>query len=187
MPYFTFLLAPWALKRAPTTVYVGYLSIQHVGTHSAPKELEGTFLDKQDTLLNVPLVWKCFFFRSLFYKKIVAPVYISLHQFEEGLKLFGVLQSIIESPSIMKPLFTVHSNAFRWTAGEFLTGLDILYSPSGSNFFEKEVDIFKHFSDLVEQMSLEGILFLSTNSMLCPGNGTMKCSVQYITHANILK
>eukprot|EP00794_Sanderia_malayensis_P011469 gene11469-12665_t len=93
--------------------------------------------------------------QSLFYKQIISPVYTSLHQFEEGLRLFGVLQAIKESPAVCRPLFTMHGHIFKWEPGEFLASLEVLHSPAGSNAFDKEVDTFKYFSDLVEQMSVE--------------------------------
>lgn len=96
-----------------------------------------------------------FHYRSLLYKHFVTPIYPALHQFAEGLKLFGVLQAMRDEPEIMHPIFT-ESNCFKWNVEDFLQNLEVKFADEGSNKFVKEVDNFKYFSDLVEQMSVRG-------------------------------
>ena len=102
-------------------------------------------------------------YRSLFYKTHVTPVYTSLHQFAEGLKLFGVLDAIKDSPDIMRTLFSMSGGAaFAWKVEDFLSEIDVVYSPHGSNLFMKEVDTYKYFCDVVEQLSIGGKALRST-------------------------
>ena len=104
-----------------------------------------------------------FNYRSLFYKTHVTPVCTSLHQFAEGLKLFGVLDAIKESPDIMRTLFTMSGSVvFAWKVEDFLSQIDVVYSPHGSNLYMKEVDTYKYFCDVVEQLSIAGKALQST-------------------------
>ena len=104
-----------------------------------------------------------FNYRSLFYKTHVTPVYTSLHQFAEGLKLFGVSDAINDSPDIMTTLFTMSGGAvFSWRVEDFLSEIDVVYSPRGSNLYMKEIDIYKYFCDVVEQLSIGGKALQST-------------------------
>ena len=80
-----------------------------------------------------------------------------MHQFADGLKLFGVLNEVQLEPDVMRPVFT-SSTCFKWQAVEFLQNLQVHFSDEGSNLYDKEVDTFKYFSDLVEQMSVRGNL-----------------------------
>ena len=101
--------------------------------------------------------------RLLFHKTHVTPVYISLHQFAEGLKLFSVLDAIKESLDIMRTLFTLSgSGVFAWKLEDGLPQIDIVYSPHGSNLYMKEVDTYTYFCNVVEQLSIAGKALQST-------------------------
>ena len=90
-------------------------------------------------------------------------MYTSLHQFAEGLTLFGVLDAIKESPDIMRSLFMKSGGAvFDWRVKDFLSQIDAVYSPHGSNLYMKEVDTYKYFCDVVEQLLIGGKAYQST-------------------------
>ena len=89
-----------------------------------------------------------------------------MHQFAEGLELFGVMDAIKEFPQIMRPLFTAGDSIFEWDLEGFLSMIQVAYSPVGSNLYQKEIDTFKYFSDILEQVSIGGIPFQFSKSSI---------------------
>ena len=63
----------------------------------------------------------------------------------------------------MTTLFTMSGGAvFAWRVEDFLSEIDVVYSPHGSNLYMKEIDIYKYFCDDVEQSSIVGKALQST-------------------------
>jgi hypothetical protein len=72
-----------------------------------------------------------------------------LDQMVEGLRSFGVLGCIKQNAKLLKPVFTNYAT-FKVQAEIFLENIVGDFSETGSNFKEVEVNIFKYFSDYVE-------------------------------------
>ena len=63
--------------------------------------------------------------------------------------MFNVLGTLKLKSELLKLVFTPNS-FFEVTLEEFLSSLHVQYSESGSNLKDKEVDVFKSFTDLLE-------------------------------------
>ena len=91
------------------------------------------------------------FNRSLYIKDVIEPRIGSLDQFAKGLEMFDVLGTLKLKSELLKPVFTP-SSFFEVTLEEFLSSLHVQYSESGSNLKDKEVDVFKSFTNLLEMV-----------------------------------
>lgn len=77
-------------------------------------------------------------------------------QLQQGLNNCGVLASAIKYPKLWEPVFTASSRPSMLTAEEFLDGFVVNFSTT-QVLKQKEIDIFKLFSDFVESLDEEGI------------------------------
>lgn len=77
-----------------------------------------------------------------------------LDQLIDGLRSFGVLDSVKENTKILEPVFVV-STAFSANAETLMDCINGDFSESGSNNKEIEVNIFKFFSDYIEDLECE--------------------------------
>lgn len=77
-----------------------------------------------------------------------------LDQLISGLESFGLLETVRDKKSVLEPLFVAErSGCFMPTADLLLDSIDGLFSDKGSNLKAKEVDIFKFFSDFIQDCS----------------------------------
>ena len=74
-----------------------------------------------------------------------------LDQLIYGLELFGFLETLRDKKYVLEPLFVAErSKCFLPTADLLLDNIDGQFSDEGSNHKAKEVDIFKLFTDFIQ-------------------------------------
>lgn len=88
----------------------------------------------------------------------VVPKIPMLKDLEDGLRLYGLSQSIKQNPNAFEAVFTV-SDKFSITAENFLEKL-IVHCSKQQLYKSKEEDVFKFFADFVQALSYEGICLL---------------------------
>jgi hypothetical protein len=81
-----------------------------------------------------------------------------LDQMIEGLHAFGILQSIKENAKLLEPVFA-KSSIFAVNAETFLQNMHGEFSEDGSNMKEIEINIYKYFSDYIEECKYSGKFF----------------------------
>lgn len=78
-----------------------------------------------------------------------------LDQLISGLQSFGVLECIRNNRKELETVF-VQSTVFTPTADVLLQSIETEFSETGSNKKEEEINIFKYFSDFVEDSEGSG-------------------------------
>ena len=73
---------------------------------------------------------------------------------EQGLTLYGLLNMVRKQPQLFEPVF-VQSSQFDVTLDDLLHSLEVTYSQSQS-LKEKEEDVFKYFSDMMQNLAHSG-------------------------------
>ena len=73
-----------------------------------------------------------------------------LHQISSGLQVFGILDSIKEHPQLLEPVFT-ESSFFKPNADTFIDNIVGSFREDGSNDKLIEIDVFKYFTDFIEE------------------------------------
>ena len=114
------------------------------------------------------------------------PILPMILQIQNGLESYGVLDKIKMHTELFKPLFVYsEDNENTIDSQKFLDSLLIMYSETGSNAKEKEVNTYKYFCDILEEFDhgfeteIEGkkfifyIIFLAFSCILCPHSVTM--------------
>ena len=81
-----------------------------------------------------------------------------LNQMIEGLRSFGMLECIKENAELLEPVFA-KSTIFSVKAETFLETTRGEFSESGSNTKEVEINIYKFFSDYIEDCEYSGTFF----------------------------
>ena len=111
------------------------------GIHPKPRY---TLRDRGDILSRIAL------------HDLILSVNAEIHQFMEGLKLYGVLQMMQHNPEGGR-LLMCHSEVWHTTPQEFLDSLQQPeYSAEGSNLRKVEVDVFTYLVQFLEDLSSEG-------------------------------
>mgnify|MGYP002803922089 FL=1 len=84
-----------------------------------------------------------------------------LHQISSGLQVLGILDSIKEHPQLLEPVFT-ESSFFKPNADTFI---DIVgsFSEDGSNDKLIEIDVFKYFTDFIEECECSSKCMINNN------------------------
>jgi hypothetical protein len=77
-----------------------------------------------------------------------------LNQIMDGLRCFGTHDLVKDYPNLLEPVF-VEYGCFLLKPEEFLAGVTGKFSEVGSNNREREIDIFKYFSDYVEDIECD--------------------------------
>ena len=75
-----------------------------------------------------------------------------MDQLISGLQLHGLLDVVRSNPQDWKPIFTP-GEYFSIELNEFLDNIKVSYSELGSNDYDKELNIYKAFSDCVQAMA----------------------------------
>jgi hypothetical protein len=78
-----------------------------------------------------------------------------LDQIGSGLQLFGILDSIKKHPQLLEPVFT-ESSFFKPNADTFLGNMMGNFSEHGSNDKLLEIDVYKYFTDFIEDCEYSG-------------------------------
>ena len=81
-----------------------------------------------------------------------------LDQMIEGLRFFGMLECIMENAELLEPVFA-KSTIFSVKAETFLETMRGEFSESGLNTKEVEINIYKFFSDYIEDCEYSGTFF----------------------------
>ncbi len=72
-----------------------------------------------------------------------------LNQIIDGLRSFGTHDLLKQHPDVLNPVF-VECGCFLLKPEEFLESVTGIFSETGSNNRQREIDIFKFFNDYVE-------------------------------------
>jgi hypothetical protein len=72
-----------------------------------------------------------------------------LNQIVDGLRCFGTYDLLKQHPGVLNPVF-VQCGCFILKPEEFLESVTGIFSETGSNNRQREIDIFKFFHDYVE-------------------------------------
>lgn len=83
-----------------------------------------------------------------------------LDQISCGLQLFGILDSIKKHQQLLEPVFT-DSSFFKPSADTFLGNMLGNFSEQGSNAKLVEIDIYKYFTDFIEDGECLGMLAMN--------------------------
>jgi hypothetical protein len=79
-----------------------------------------------------------------------------LDQISYGLQLFGILDSMKKNPQLLEPVFNTASSFFKPNADTFLGNMMGNFSEHGSNVKMVEVDVYKYFTDFIEDCECSG-------------------------------
>lgn len=82
-----------------------------------------------------------------------------LDQMIEGLRSFGMLECIKENAELLEPVFG-NSTIFSVNAETFIESVCGEFSESGSNAKDVEINIYKFFTDYIEDCEWSGKLYL---------------------------
>ena len=82
-----------------------------------------------------------------------------LDQMIEGLRSLGMLECIRENAELLEPVFA-KAIIFSANAEIFLETMLGEFSESGSNSKESEINIYKYFSDYIQECEYSGKLYL---------------------------
>jgi len=114
--------------------------------------------------------------KSIYYKLYVEPSIPAIEQLREGMDIYGFADVLHNNPTSFRECFVFNDKNL--DIDDFLNLLDPQYSPTGSNRREKELLIYKHFCDMVDEcyndpqeLKLENILMFMTGSDKIPEIG----------------
>ena len=79
-----------------------------------------------------------------------------VEQLVHGMQLYDLLSKIRQKPLVSLKLFSITENIFEWTYQEFCVSISPEYSEDGSNYKNKEIDVFKMFLDAMEVIANNG-------------------------------
>ena len=85
-----------------------------------------------------------------------------LHQISSGLQVFGILDSIKEHPQLLEPVF-IESSFFKPNADTFIDNIVGSFSEDGSNDKLIEIDVFKYFTDFIEECECSSKCMINKN------------------------
>jgi len=149
-----------------TTTDDGYNALSQIGYRGVPHKMT---IENKESLL-----------RSMFLasKHNIFPF---IEQLKKGLELFGILPAIQDDYSSGLDLLSIKgSGLLKWNVAEFQASLNPIYSHTGSNRRQKEINVFKAFNDVIElifhdesasAITLEDITMFITGSKSIPPLG----------------
>ena len=88
-----------------------------------------------------------------------------LHQISSGLQAFGILDAIKKRPKLLEPVFT-KSPFFKPNADTFIDNMVGSFSEDGSNDKLAEIDVYKYFTDFIEDCECSGKYIINKNMQL---------------------
>ena len=88
-----------------------------------------------------------------------------LHQISSGLQAFGILDAIEKHPKLLEPVFT-KSSFFKPNADTFIDNMVGSFSEDGSNDKLAEIDVYKYFTDFIEDCECSGKYIINKNMQL---------------------
>ena len=78
-----------------------------------------------------------------------------VEQLVHGMQLYDLLTKIRQK-SLVSLKFSITENIFQWPYQEFCASISPEYSEDGSNYINKEIDVFKIFLDAMEIIANDG-------------------------------
>ena len=87
-----------------------------------------------------------------------------LHQISSGLQAFGILDAIKKHPKLLEPVFT-KSSFFKLNADTFIDNMEGSFSEDGSNDKLAEIDVYKYFTDFIEDCECSGKYIRNVNTV----------------------
>ena len=85
-----------------------------------------------------------------------------LHQISSGLQEFGILDCIKKHPQLREPVFT-KSSFFKPNARTFIDSVVGNFSEDVSNDKLAEIEVFKYFTDFIENCECSGKYIINEN------------------------
>ena len=89
-------------------------------------------------------IWYFSLYRSIYIKSCIEPKIPMIKELEQGLALYGLLNTVRQQPGLFEAVF-LESSQFDITLDDLLDSLEVKYSQS-QLLKEKEEDVFKYFS-----------------------------------------
>ena len=104
--------------------------------------------------------------RAYYYKEVIEPIIPAIQQLKDGLNVDGLVETILKNPAKFKKFFVI-SSAIKLDEDAFLSLLRPIYSERGSNKYSVHINIFKYFTDFVEDTFNKGefALFLEFSDL----------------------
>jgi hypothetical protein len=96
-------------------------------------------------------IWYFSLYRSIYIKSCIEPKIPMIKELEQGLALYGLLNTVRQQPGLFEAVF-LESSQFDITLDDLLDSLEVKYSQS-QLLKEKEEDVFKYFSDMVQNIA----------------------------------
>ena len=103
---------------------------------------------------SIYITWNYFYFSAFYYKKYFEPVLPALQQLADGINMNGFLSQIRENPDQFKPCFINSSK--RLTFDDLMDLIEPNFSPKGTKKYQLELDVYKYFTDALEELDQLG-------------------------------